>query len=358
MPEGGDPHGRRPASRRAIRLAEAGLVAYALKALLRRADYGTAQIKTLQESIQAAELKQLQIAHGRIEPRRRFKAHSSQPLLDERSVHNLYLDESGIAPPEPLIVPSFFALGAVGMTDEFAEAYKAAADDIKMEFFGRANFSFHEPDMRYYDGKYDFGGSQQRRAEFDQAIDELVANTSFVVFGVGVRKTAFESEFVETGIDPYLPTDAYSVAIAMLLERYVDYLAMECPENMLGRLTFESIGSREDAERQLAYATLLLEGTQWISDKAFRNWLETGLRFVPKRGSHPYELADMFARELYEWIRGECDVTPKRWNLFSRKVYIRGNGQMGKFGVKVFPDLDIRERIEEHRRLYGAKPEN
>ncbi len=120
----------------------------------------------------------------------------------------------------------------------------------------------------------------------------------------------------------------------------------------------ESIGSREDAEHQLEYARLLLEGSQWIPDSVFRNDLETGLRFVPKQGSHPCELADMFARELYEWIRGDCDVTPMRWDLFSKKMYCRGDGQMGKFGVKVFPDSDIRDRIEAHRLRCGAVQAN
>jgi hypothetical protein len=29
---------------------------------------------------------------------------------------------------------------------------------------------------------------------------------------------------------------------------------------------------------------------------------------------------------------------------------------MGKFGVKIFPDADVRERIDIHRRNCGAAP--
>ena len=93
----------------------------------------------------------------------------------------------------------------------------------------------------------------------------------------------------------------------------------------------------------------------WVAPAAFRSWLETGLRFVPKRGSDPTELADIASRDLYEWVRSGCTGNPTHWQRLSRKVYCRGDGQMGKFGIKVFPDHDIRERIEEHRRRYGAK---
>ena len=122
----------------------------------------------------------------------------------------------------------------------------------------------------------------------------------------------------------------------------------------MGRVTFESIGPREDALHQLEFARILIEGSQWIPDKAFRNYLETGLRFSPKQGSSPLELSDMFCRDLYEWVRGDCVTTPERWQLFNRKIYCRGDGMRGKFGVKVFPDADLRDLIEEHRRNCGA----
>lgn len=345
----GDPSVRRPAMKRAQLLAEAGVVARALEMLLKRASFGTASAEALQQAIAREESRQLQKAHGRIEARKRFKALSSHPLLEGREINNLYLDEGGKSAVEPLPGPTFFALGGIAMADNSVAGYCKAADKIKLEFFGTSEITFHEPVMRLFDGPYYFNGDQHRQAELDRALEELLENTEFFAFGVGVRKHAFEKDFSDTGIDPYLPTDAYAVAITMLLERYVDFLAASS-EPWMGRVTFESQGTREDAEHQLEYARLLLEGTQWISDSTFRNWLEPGLRFATKQGSSPCELADMFSRELYEWIRGDCDVLPKRWDWFARRVYCRDDGMMGKFGVKVFPDSDIRDRIEKHRR--------
>lgn len=135
----------------------------------------------------------------------------------------------------------------------------------------------------------------------------------------------------------------------LVMERYIDYLSMSSRRRR-GRVIFESQGPREDALHQLEYARLLVDGTQWVREGAFRNWLEPGVNFRPKRGSDPGELADFLARDLYEWARSNCQGSPKWWQNFSRKIYLRGDGALGKFGVKVFPDSDIRENVEDHRR--------
>ena len=61
------------------------------------------------------------------------------------------------------------------------------------------------------------------------------------------------------------------------------------------------------------------------------------MHFQPKRGSDPTELADLLARDLYEWVRSGCQEPPKWWDRFRNKIYCRGDGALGKFGVKVFP---------------------
>ncbi len=347
----GDPTGRRLAREKASLLGEAALVGKSLDVLLQRAGVDPTTLRQFLEDINRKERVELQKAYGRIEPRKRFKKNTGQPLLVHRPTNWLYLDESGVSNPEPRLgPPRFFALGGVAMTDGAAKAYRDKADSIKETFFGRKDITFHEPLMRNREGIYYFNGDLKKQSEFDQAINQMVVESDFVVFGTGVRKTAFEKEFVESGIDPYLPTDAYSVAIVMLLERYVDYLA-HSPESQMGRVTFESQGPREDAEHQLEYARVLVDGTQWVSETAFRNWLEPGLLFRPKSNSDPAELADMVARDLFEWIRNGCTGTPGRWDVIGRKIYWRGDGQMGKFGVKVFPDSDIKELIDQHRKV-------
>lgn len=344
-------------------LSEAGRVALVLEALIDRADHDTELCRKLVRDLAKSEEQQLHKGYGRVESRKRFKKVGvGSPLLEKRPRSLIYIDESGKSVPQ---LPSdrhppFFALGAVAMQAEEVDNYCIAADEIKLKFFGRKDFSFHEPLMRHREDDdrfgvdYHFGNDVARQREFDLALDELVEQSKFVVFGVGVRKAPFQKEFVEPGVDPYLPTDTYPLAVLLLMERYIDFLAFE-PEPRLGRVTFESQGPREDAYHQFEYAKVLIGGSQFVPEGSFRDWLETGLRFEPKpHGSDPMELSDMLSRDLYEWVRDGCRTTPKRWHLFSDKIYCRGDGQMGKFGAKVFPDSDIREMIDAHRVRCGA----
>ena len=344
---GGDSEGRRLARRRALLLAEAGKVARLLEILLKRADYNTDSYKELVKDLAGYENSQLVKSYGKLESRKRYKGQSSQPLLDERNINALYVDENGKSNPEPLAAPTFFTLGAIAVKPDDAASYTNMADKLKKEFFGRTDFTFHEPYMRNHDGLYYFNGDKSKQDAFGDALNNLVESTPFVAFGVGVRKCVY-SDFMIKGLDPYLPSDVYSLAIDLLMERYVDYLATS-GEKAMGRVIFESQGPKEDAEHQLEYARLLLDGTQWVPDSAFRNWLETGMRFMPKSNSNPMELADMFSRDLYEWVRDGCDAKPFRWDIFEKKIYWREDGLRGKFGVKIFPDLDIRDKIEAHR---------
>jgi hypothetical protein len=344
----GDPEGRRLARRHAIQLAEAGRVARALTDLLKRASFDPSHAVALTKEITIQEQAELLRANGRVESRRRFKITGRAPLHDNRTIDHLFIDESGRAEakyPDPI-----FTIGAISMSERQRKQYAKATDTLKMQFFGRSDITFHEPGMRRHEEIYSFGGDQARRVEFCEALDDLVRNCEFTAFGVAIRKSAFSS-FMTSNTDPYIPFDVYAVAIHMLLERYIDYLAAASTSQrkVLGRVTFESQGPKEDAEHQQEYVGLLLGGTQWVPESAFQNWLETGVRFSRKQGTEPMELADMFSRDLYEWTKSDCQTNPRRWSIFGEKIYRRADMAMGKFGVKVFPDSDIRERIDEHR---------
>lgn len=348
----GDPAGRRLARKRAAQLAEAGRLARVVETLLSEAGADMSLCRVLVEGIRGSEQSELMKAHGRLDPRRRFRKSAGQPLQQQRVLNLLYVDESGVSHPERQRSEAFFALGAVALDRADVEDYRIAADDLKRAFFGTTNMTLHEPAMRRFDGAYYFGGDTPRQAEFDRAVNDLIARTPFQAFGVAVDKLAFRDQFVHTAQDPYLPLDVYTLAVVMLLERYVDFLATGAG-GRIGRVTFESQGPREDAEHQLEYARVLVNGTQWMPPSDFQHALEAGVRFRPKVGSDPLELADIIARDLYEWVASGCDVAPHRWAVLMPKIYCRGDRQMGKFGFKVFPDSHIRDKIEAHRQLAG-----
>ncbi len=303
----------------------------------------------LERRIAEAERIKIQQSGGRIEPRTRFRRTDSDLSRsgDRRPLDWLFVDESGTGgAARGSEDDAWFVLAGVSLSLEHARAYEAAADRLKAGFFGRRSVTLHEPLMRRHRDRFGFGGDAGRRSEFTEAVDRLVAETEFVAFAVGIRKwTLAHAGGVN---DQYLPTGVYDIAMHLLFERYVDYLAHEGSEPR-GRVTFESQGAREDADHQRAYVELLLEGTQWVPAGALRRYLETGMRFVGKRGSHPMELADMLARDVFEWVRSDCRRVPRRWPIFEEKLYARGDLRMGKVGLKVFPADDIEEQVEAQR---------
>jgi hypothetical protein len=353
----GDPDGRRLARRRAAQLAEAARLIRAAEALLEDTGLDTAPCRDLANYLREREQAELMKAHGRLAPRRRFRHHSGQPLHERRAGNVLFIDESGVSHPEKQRSEAYFVLGAVALDEEDLQRYCDDADGLKRAFFGTTDMTLHEPEMRRFDGPYYFAGDVAKQREFDRAVNELITRTPFLAFGVAIDKMAFADQFVRTGIDPYLPTDVYALAVIMLMERYVDFLATSSG-GRLGRVVFESQGPREDAEHQLEYARVLVHGTQWMPPSDFQHCLEAGVRFRPKVGSDPLELADMLARDLYDWVASGCESAPHRWHVFNPKIYWRDDRQMGKFGIKLFPDSHIRDKIEAHRLQAGSQPKN
>ena len=348
----GDPAGRRIWRRRADLFEHAGHVAAVLRLLLNRADAPlAAEALSLETRVADAQRIAIERSGGSIESRHRFRRRDStgNPVREQRPLNWLYVDEAGVdRPARGRDADAWFALAGVAMTLEQARAYEDAANQLKQAFFGRIDVTFHEPAMRRNDRVFNLGDDPARQLAFRTAVDELVGSADFVAFAVGIRKWEYRARFSDDRADPYLPTGVYDTAMQMLLERYLDYLHHRGADDR-GRVTLEAQGSREDAEHQRAYVDLLLNGTQWVPPAAFRDYLETGVRFRGKQGSHPLELSDMLARDVFEWIRSDCLEPPSRWSIFESKLYGRGDLRSGKFGLKVFPAEDIRDHVEAHR---------
>ncbi len=348
--ESGDPDGRLIAARQAETLAEAGRVAEVLQVLLRRAGVAdSVRLNEILTAIKRMEAANLRRAHGAIGGRRRLKRRggSGNPLRDGLSRNYLHLDESGLS-GRSRSAQDTFILAGVAMGEAQRAAYIRAATDLKRRFLNDESVTFHARDLWRGTGRFGFGGDAGVLSRFRDEVAGLIYDADFTAFGVGVRKRAYEHEFLEAGIDPYLPVDAYPLAIHLLLERYVDFL-WASRQQPLGELILEAQGPREDVERQLAIADTILHGTQWVAGVAFQSHLLPGASFLPKAGSHPLELSDLLAYDLHQWARSGCVGEPGYWRIWSPKFYRREDLRMGKFGLKIFPDSDIRPMIEAHR---------
>lgn len=354
---------------RAWVLHEARRAAQRLETLLQRAG-AVDQVEFERVKVQIIELaEQAEPALGgaAVKPRQIF--FDAKGLREERPRIDLSVDESGDSlrigelvwrgvDIEPSESTHWFALGAVAMTAEARRCYRDEANDLKREIFGHTAVVFHEPHIRQAKDEFDFNGNEKKQERFRAAVDDLIRRTEFTAFGVGIRKRHFQEQYVDTGQDPWLPRDIYALALHLLLERYLGYLNSD--DTMpVGTITLDAQWRKADAEHQLAIAETLVHGTRFISGRPFQQDVLPGVSFLYKteQSSHPLELSDRVARDVYEWIREDCQATKRlggRGDVISEKFYRRGDLKQGKFGLKVFPDSDIRDRIEAHRDRFRA----
>ena len=351
----GDPQGSRIASRKKAAFAEASRLLALAESQLSKVDVTNIGFEVVRNDLAALEKSVTGsgslVVEGRKTYRRKRRHSRTAGQVPKRF---LFIDEAGRA--ERRLSKGgddWFALGAVSMTGEAVDRYIQEADYIKTIFLGDSAVTFHEPMMRQRSLMFHFGGDRRKQEQFDEALAALISNSEFTAFGVGIRKGTLATLQNGPTADPYLPLDVYDLGLHLLVERYIDYLAYN-PARLRASIVMESQEAHPDALHQLTVSETIAQGTQWVSPKAFQRYLNPGVEFVRKRGSHPTELSDMLARDIFEWIKTDCAREPLRWDLFGHKFYRRSDLQRGKFGLKVFPDSDIRDAVEAHR----ARPTN
>lgn len=357
--------------RRAALLAEAATRAKLLYEILEQAGavkvtgYGSTKSRIDTEAALAADLTRTDVPlTGReLYPHDRPR---------ERPLIRLLVDESGVAydvrdDPQS----DWFVLGAVAMTDDACDEYRANADQLKQEYFMEgASVVFHASEMRRAmsggtgaRGKYALRPGKSWR-EVMRALDLLVERTEFTAFGVVIRKWVFHQEFTETGKDPFLPRETYWLALHLLLERFLVFLA-SAGGSPIGSLTLESQNPEMDARHQVSIAETIAYGTRWVSPQPLQLDIRPGVTFMGKQASHPLELSDALANLLYQWVSSEFYAnkrprlgkygTPQLWESFCSKFHQEGDLRRGRFGLKVFPDSGLEELLDQHRKWCQSK---
>lgn len=359
------------AQRRAELLAEAALRAKLLYELLEQA--GAVKVTgydSVQSRIDTEAALAVDLARTGVPLTGREMYFHDRPR--ERSIIRLLVDESGVAydvrdDPQS----DWFALGAVAMTDDACDEYRVNADRIKQEFFrdGTA-VVFHASEMR----EAMRGGTGARRKyalrpgkswhDVMQALDLLIERTAFTAFGVVIRKWVFHREFTETGKDPFLPRETYGLALHLLLERFLVFLA-SAADSPIGSITLESQNPEMDARHQVCIAETIAYGTRWVSPQPLQLDIRPGVTFMGKQASHPLELSDVLANLLYQWVRSGCYDdkrprlgkygTPQLWESFCSKFHQEGDLRRGRFGLKVFPDSGLEGLLDQHRKWCQSK---
>ena len=302
------------------------------------------------------------------------KPHSGQetyfhdrPSPDKRLDIRLFVDESGLADDVRRSEGSgdFFTLGAVAISDDARDQYRTRADQLKREFFKRGpDVILHASELRQAmkgpvgrKGKFALNTGKSW-SELVRALEELVEQTEFTAFGIIIQKWVFYDQFITTGEDPFLPRETYDLALHLLLERFVSFLASDATAP-IGSITLEFQSPEQNARHQLIIAETIAHGTRWVSPEPLQRDIRPGVEFLNKQPSHPLELSDMLANFLYQLARDgfsgnrpprlEQDGSTQLWKIFCSKFYGEDNLRKGKFGLKVFPAGDLEGWLNDFR---------
>jgi hypothetical protein len=280
------------------------------------------------------------VADGHVPPRKKPRFDETGAHQQQRRVHYVFLDESGIRNPQPQSKFDLFVVGAaIVESTYFQDVLKPAADALKRRFFGEEHrVVFHEPALRrHYDDFY-FGGDTEAQSAFCSAYREFLGSAQFDCVAAVIDKRSLISIYGQSSVDDFLPNNYYALAYDFTLERVCNLLYHERGD-AVGEIYPERIGKRQDAELQLEHARLVNEGTRFVSEKWFQNQFKPGLRFVRKGRHFGIELADVVARTAADhYIQGESAPC---WNVLKPKLFCghmdRVTDEVRWGNYKIFP---------------------
>lgn len=295
--------------------------------------------------------------------------------LADRPVIHLFVDESGQADDVREFAENndFFTLGAIAISAEAHKQYQASAERLKRQFFEEdTNVVLHATNLRQaierppgWKSEFTLKAGKSWSG-LVRALERLVKETEFTAFGIIIQKWVFHQEFTETGKDPFLPRETYDLALHLLLERFVSFLA-SANDAPIGSITLESqsskLDARKDAQHQLSIAETIVHGTRWVSPEPLQLNIRPGVEFLRKQPSHPLELSDMLANFLYRLAQHGFDNNQlpnlrqgdKLWDIFYEKFYGEGDLRQGKFGLKVFPAGDRDDWLSDFREKWRRR---
>ncbi len=283
-----DPAGSPLDGRQGLALEEADRLLALVESHLRHMGLAEIELGVVRAEL-AAKRREVTGSGSRLPPGpRRYKSKRSHSRRRRPGTDwLLFIDESGSwQPATDSVQDDWFALGAVAMTRDATSRYEANADAIKMAFFDSPFVTLHEPEMRRREAQFNFGGNEAKRIGFEAAVNHLVSEAEFAAFAVGIRKRALADGATDLPEISHLPLLPYPLALHLLLERFVDYLAY-LPGRPRASIIMESQQSHLDALHQLTVAETIAYGTRYVSSRGFQNFLNPGVSFVENEAPIP-----------------------------------------------------------------------
>lgn len=195
-------------------------------------------------------------------------------FLDESGDHNLSVIDSEYP---------VFVLGGV-IVDEhyYHDIIVPSFEEFKLDFFGSNDIILHTSDIGRNRNGFELLKDTPTRHKFINRINNLMANLDYKVIACVIRKEEYLSKYGLSALDPYL------LSLDILAEQFVFEINSET-----GLIIAESRGTLLDAEIEIAWLNLRLQGTKHIQAKTVSSQIEALNIRAKKHNDVGLQLADL-----------------------------------------------------------------
>jgi hypothetical protein len=258
--------------------------------------------------------------------------------------YRLYLDESGdhvFRETEELAHRYLCLLGCWFRNPDYLEFHEAI-EALKSKYLP------HHPDDPVILHREDMINARKAfknlrdaavRAEFDDALLEVVRAANFKVVAVVIDKHELRRAYSVAAAHPY------HLGLGFLLQRFAGYLNHI---NRVGDILGESRGGREDRLLKESYSRVFERGVWMTRSEVFQSALTSSeLKLKPKSANiSGLQLADLLGHPVKQWVlkhfnHASEELAPFAQRLmgliepkFNRQLY---DGRLEGYGIVLFP---------------------
>ncbi len=243
----------------------------------------------------------------------------------------VYVDESGDHSLQSIDAnyPIFVLAFCVFHKRYYSEKVVSALQKFKFNQFGHDIIVLHEREIRKAEGAFSSLQNQSERAQFIDALTEIIDASNFILISCVINKAELRS-------NAQTVTNPYDIALDHCLETLFEFLEEKNQHDLITHVVVERRGKKEDDELELEFRRVCAGENRWSSNLPFQ------VIFADKRvNSAGLQLADLVARPI-----GLGHLRPAQDNrafeVLKRKFFCSGGrlnvgrGYEG-WGLKIYP---------------------
>lgn len=249
--------------------------------------------------------------------------------MSSKPKYNLYIDECGdhcLAAYDRNF--PIFTLCGILVPIKKLNAFQAAVDELKLEFWNTTDVILHSRDIRKCEKHFKVLFDNEVKQHFYSRVNELMAQQGiYIIVCCSVLK--------EDCIAKHGPgADVYGTALKYVLQRSIFCIDDLNTEGGDINIIVEKRGKREDAALTAYYNQLRITGMHYVSPERLAEHI-SHFGFSDKKDNvFGLQVADLIAYPISRHV-----LAPERFNPAFEVIYpniYRSDGKL--LGLKIFPD--------------------